>query len=650
MSAENPIIDGLIAGLNARGNPFGLGVMQEPDGSLVVTSTTTNEPTPKTEGEVLVRLSPDVVNGNSTVLAMAFTSIASHMHNIAAQTEPQGRLAALAKLKISVGKIGILNSIVQPPANAQAAKVSAAHAATRAQANANAAKAKAQANANAARAAKVNANASRATPVKLSFEDYLNQIDTLNLNDAPFDNVLTVKNADVYVVGDLEGQTFMLYNMLLILKLITPMLDTNKKVIGVEWTPPTTGRPVYVVQCGDQIDAGRVQDRKTFDLNTMLFTDYLAYISDNHFVSILGNHEIDNALHLYYKGKLRLHKYTHTQNAEALSGEGKSEEEQAIDRQFVFGQTSILGRIVLRRPLLLKLNDVLFSHAGVSDSTLSMHDQMYTKREYDDDAADGPWPYADLEEQQLFEKETADGLEGLLTVSRGLIRQLYKHVSKGDKFLPRYYEGTRKSPVSGKNNGYLCGRHFEVSDDIADQFFDGTFEDIIPFENNLPVSSSEGEQERIRDQKEKERVCKVDEVDAKFGVKFQVIGHNGMRNDDGKLNVMYVLYKNKNKVNDPEDLPEHGLLVHPVTFEDLKAGETWKEKEPKVLMSDAISTCGANKMLYAKLHFKDDKFNTCTFHNYECGGAGNSDVCYNLDVIGRGKLREVLTSRCARKA
>lgn len=86
----------------------------------------------------------------------------------------------------------------------------------------------------------------------------------------------------VHVLGDLEGNIQLLYNFLFDNKLIK--YDEEN---GFVWQAPPN---VYVVQLGDQVDRN-IHPRYDTDLAVPVFCEFLSSISDNHFISILGNHE-----------------------------------------------------------------------------------------------------------------------------------------------------------------------------------------------------------------------------------------------------------------------------------------------------------------------------------------------------------------------
>jgi hypothetical protein len=147
--------------------------------------------------------------------------------------------------------------------------------------------------------------------------------------------------ATVYVLGDLEGCDNVLTAFLASKKLIKVETDARKHTV-ITWTGANN---TYVVQCGDQIDSDRSEAPQTpqFDCHVLLLTDYLARVSDGRFRSIIGNHEWMNVT--------KNMKYVHADHAR-------------LDRASLFDYDGMCAAVLRRRHLLLRVNNVLFSHAG----------------------------------------------------------------------------------------------------------------------------------------------------------------------------------------------------------------------------------------------------------------------------------------------
>ena len=150
------------------------------------------------------------------------------------------------------------------------------------------------------------------------------------------------------MLGDLDGVDALLFALLSQIGMIEVIGPSELRWLG--------GDDDYVVQCGDQIDSLRVNDRTRgsavtpeLDLHVLLLTDYLASISDGHFISIVGNHEWMNVY-----GEFN---YVHPSHAD-------------LNRAALFQRDKIMGRILRRRKVMFRINDVLFSHAGLTSEAV----------------------------------------------------------------------------------------------------------------------------------------------------------------------------------------------------------------------------------------------------------------------------------------
>lgn len=150
----------------------------------------------------------------------------------------------------------------------------------------------------------------------------------------------------VYVVGDLDGQLHVLIWTLLHLKLVRRLSDGR-----IVWSPPNPN--TYVIQMGDQLDAVRVEKihnkpTSALDITVILMMEYLKGISNGHILSVVGNHEIFNLAN--FTNYVGLH---------------DQQRLPIIFRKYLFGPDGPLRQMLLRRPAIIKLQDVLFSHAGL---------------------------------------------------------------------------------------------------------------------------------------------------------------------------------------------------------------------------------------------------------------------------------------------
>ena len=167
-----------------------------------------------------------------------------------------------------------------------------------------------------------------------------------NYVPSPPPSFLNIRNGreHVYIIGDLEGQINMLFNTLLDIGCVS--LDT-KHNRALKWT---SDPDIYVVQCGDQIDAKRIKDGDVhLDLDMLIFTDYLQKISHNHFVSIIGNHELNNA-------------QTYESDNNTIA---KNHRLGDKNRHDLFGFNNLLGRVLRNRLFVFRFGNAIFSHAGV---------------------------------------------------------------------------------------------------------------------------------------------------------------------------------------------------------------------------------------------------------------------------------------------
>lgn len=157
-----------------------------------------------------------------------------------------------------------------------------------------------------------------------------------------------VGKATVYAIGDLEGDIILLYSFLKDNEILT---DDNK------WADPN----VYVVQCGDQVDRSRVElkddDLKYKDYEMLIFTRILSEISGGKFMSVIGNHEMMNCFGDFH--------YVHPMN---VSGN--------MDIRKVLFDEDILRESVLKRNFIIRINSLIFSHAGISSGLLRLANEL----------------------------------------------------------------------------------------------------------------------------------------------------------------------------------------------------------------------------------------------------------------------------------
>lgn len=175
-------------------------------------------------------------------------------------------------------------------------------------------------------------------------------------------DVVYSPNAVVHVVGDLDGNLQIIYDFLI----SKGFLLTVPGSTALTWTKDTN---IYVVQCGDQIDQRRRDDARTsFDVEVLVFMDYLQKISNNHVLSIIGNHEWMNVMSDF--------RYVHATNAKQTQSEERDwraahlSDRDISYRPFLgrielFKYDGLVGRMLRHRNILLRINDAVFSHGGV---------------------------------------------------------------------------------------------------------------------------------------------------------------------------------------------------------------------------------------------------------------------------------------------
>ncbi len=166
----------------------------------------------------------------------------------------------------------------------------------------------------------------------------------------------------MHVIGDLEGRLHVLYNILV--NKLGVLVERGTETVGrcqskcFEWVG---GPDVYVVQCGDQLDAAgnrnstpRHEKIYNYDIETLMFTDYLQEISKGKFINIIGNHEWFNMQHEFIG--------VHKENSLAVSDD---------ERMKLFNfRTGLLAHIIRRRCFICRINNALFSHGGLCAEAL----------------------------------------------------------------------------------------------------------------------------------------------------------------------------------------------------------------------------------------------------------------------------------------
>jgi hypothetical protein len=196
------------------------------------------------------------------------------------------------------------------------------------------------------------------------------------------------------IIGDIHGDIKRLKNILLDAKIINN---------NIEWIAEPNN--TIVVQMGDQVDSlnrdESIPDWEVLeDIEVLYFTDLLdkmALSKGGRFISIVGNHEFMNVIgNFSYVSR-------------------KSLNNDLVKRQNLFKPKGTLSPILCKRPIILKIGDLLFCHAGL---TL---DHINLLKKYDKDISyiNKIWRNFVLhsnvlkEDKELFDKILLD-FEGIL--------------------------------------------------------------------------------------------------------------------------------------------------------------------------------------------------------------------------------------------
>ena len=147
------------------------------------------------------------------------------------------------------------------------------------------------------------------------------------------------------IIGDIHGD---------IKRLKTILIDAKIINNNIEWVaePPNT----VVVQMGDQVDSlnrdNSIPDWEVIDdVEVIYFTNLLdkfAQSKGGRFISIIGNHEFMNVIG----------NYSYVSSKSMANNENK--------RRELFKTAGKLSPILCNRPIVLKIGELLFCHAGLT--------------------------------------------------------------------------------------------------------------------------------------------------------------------------------------------------------------------------------------------------------------------------------------------
>ena len=166
------------------------------------------------------------------------------------------------------------------------------------------------------------------------------------------DIIYEYPNCDrLVIIGDIHGD---------IKRLKTILIDAKIINNNIEWIaePPNT----VVVQMGDQVDSlNRDESIAEWevldDVEVIYFTNLLdkfAQSKGGRFISIIGNHEFMNVIG----------NYSYVSNKSMANNENK--------RRDLFKAKGVLSPILSKRPIVLKIGELFFCHAGLTTKHLEL--------------------------------------------------------------------------------------------------------------------------------------------------------------------------------------------------------------------------------------------------------------------------------------
>ena len=166
------------------------------------------------------------------------------------------------------------------------------------------------------------------------------------------DIIYEYPNCDrLVIIGDIHGD---------IKRLKTILIDAKIINNNIEWIaePPNT----VVVQMGDQVDSlNRDESIAEWevldDVEVIYFTNLLdkfAQSKGGRFISIIGNHEFMNVIG----------NYSYVSSKSMANNENK--------RRDLFKAKGVLSPILSKRPIVLKIGELFFCHAGLTTKHLEL--------------------------------------------------------------------------------------------------------------------------------------------------------------------------------------------------------------------------------------------------------------------------------------
>jgi len=174
------------------------------------------------------------------------------------------------------------------------------------------------------------------------FNNYINEINDINR---------------IIIIGDVHGD---------IKRFKSILIDSEIINNNFEWIaePPNT----IIVQLGDQIDSLNRNNDKNWevlnDYEMIYFTEHLnsiARVKGGYCISLIGNHELMNIIGDF--------SYV---SQSSLNNNLENNEEKIIERKQLFKPQGSLSLILAKRPLIIKIKDLLFCHAKLKLSHLEI--------------------------------------------------------------------------------------------------------------------------------------------------------------------------------------------------------------------------------------------------------------------------------------
>ncbi len=168
-----------------------------------------------------------------------------------------------------------------------------------------------------------------------------------------FNNYLNeINNAErIIIIGDVHGDIRRFKSVLIDSKIIND---------NFEWIaePPNT----IIVQLGDQIDSLNRNTNENWevlnDYEMIYFTEHLnniARVKGGFCISLIGNHELMNVIGDF--------SYVSPSSMNKNNNNNNNNNNKEIERRDLFKPKGSIGLILGRRPLIIKIKDLLFCHA-----------------------------------------------------------------------------------------------------------------------------------------------------------------------------------------------------------------------------------------------------------------------------------------------